>query len=258
MTLLRTEHISMIFGGVTALSDVSMTVAQGELLGLIGPNGAGKTTLLRVLTGILHPSGGRVFFKGADITRLPTYSRAQRGIALTHQIVRPFREMTLIENVMLAAEPAITASPLRSLMHVGDADARTRAHALLKRLGIDDAAERKAGILPLGYLKRMQVARALAFSPELLLLDEPLAGLNYSEAARMADTIAELNREGRTILLVEHNLGEVTRIAKRILVLNNGAVLAEGAPDEVMRRADVRTAYLGEADEGAPPEAAHA
>jgi branched-chain amino acid transport system ATP-binding protein len=247
MSFLRVENASMVFGGVQALDDVSMTMAKGELLGLIGPNGAGKTTFLRVLTGILRPTTGRVWFKDADITHLPTYTRAQQGIVLTHQVVRPFREMTLIENVMLAAEPALIASPLQSLMHVDQSKARNRALALLRRLNIDDAADKPAAILPLGYLKRMQVARALASDPELLLLDEPLAGLNYAEALRIADTIAALNREGHAILLVEHNLGEVTRIAQRLLVLNNGAVLATGAPGEVMRRADVRAAYLGDA-----------
>jgi branched-chain amino acid transport system ATP-binding protein len=247
MNFLRIEDISMEFGGVRALDRVTATMTKGELLGLIGPNGAGKTTLLRALTGVLRPTTGRIWFKNSDITRLPTYTRAQNGLVLTHQIVRPFREMTLIENVMQAAEPALIASPMQSVLHVSQSDARSRALALIKRLGIDDAADRKAAILPLGYLKRMQVARALASDPEILLLDEPLAGLNYSEAARMADTIAELNREGRTILLVEHNLGEVTRIAQRILVLDNGSVLATGEPNEVMRRADVRAAYLGEA-----------
>ena len=247
MNFLRVENASMVFGGVQALDAVTMTIAKGELLGLIGPNGAGKTTFLRVLTGMLRPTTGRVYFKDADITHLPTYTRAQKGIVLTHQIVRPFRDMTLLENVMLAAEPAIIASPLQSLVHVDESNARTRATALLKRLGIADAANKPAAILPLGYLKRMQVARALASEPELLLLDEPLAGLNYTEAARMADTIAELNREGHTVLLVEHNLGEVTRVAQRILVLNNGAVLATGEPNEVMRRPDVRAAYLGDA-----------
>jgi branched-chain amino acid transport system ATP-binding protein len=247
MTFLHVENVSMVFGGVQALDSVTMTIAKGELLGLIGPNGAGKTTFLRVLTGILRPTAGRVYFKGADITHLPTYTRAQKGIVLTHQTVRPFREMTLIENVMLAAEPELIDSPLQSLVHVDDSEARKRATVLLGRLGIEDAANKQAAILPLGYLKRMQVARALASEPELLLLDEPLAGLNYAEAGRMADTIAELNREGHTILLVEHNLAEVTRIAQRILVLNNGAVLATGEPNEVMRRADVRIAYLGDA-----------
>jgi branched-chain amino acid transport system ATP-binding protein len=250
MTLLEIDDVSMDFGGVHALDSVDLSIAKGELLGLIGPNGAGKTTLLRVLVGVLRPTSGRIVFKGSDITGLPVHRRAQQGIALTHQIVRPFRHMTLIENVMLAAEPAITASPFLSLLRVDQKRARERAHGLLRRLGIADAADRPAAILPLGYLKRMEVARALAFDPELLLLDEPLAGLNYSEAARMADVIVELNAEGHTILLVEHNLGEVTRVAQRLVVLNNGAVLASGQPGDVMRRPDVRTAYLG--DGGAP------
>jgi branched-chain amino acid transport system ATP-binding protein len=249
MTLLEVDNVSMDFGGVHALDRVNISVDEGELLGLIGPNGAGKTTLLRVLVGSLRPTG-RILFKGSDITGLPVHRRAQQGIALTHQIVRPFRQMSLIENVMLAAEPAITASPFRSLTHLDQTRARERAHQLLHRFGIDDAAERPAAILPLGYLKRMQVARALAFDPKLLLLDEPLAGMNYAEAARMSDVIVDLNREGRTILLVEHNLGEVTRVAQRLVVLDNGAVLASGEPGEVMRRPDVRTAYLGDA--GAP------
>jgi branched-chain amino acid transport system ATP-binding protein len=246
MTLLEIDDVSMDFDGVHALDGVDLSVAEGELLGLIGPNGAGKTTLLRVLVGSLRPTTGRILFEGTDITGLPIHRRAQKGIALTHQIVRPFRHMTLIENVMLAAEPVITASPFRSLLNVDQKRARARAHGLLQRLGIADAADRPTAILPLGYLKRMQVARALAFDPKLLLLDEPLAGLSYSEAARMADIIVELNREGRTVLLVEHNLGEVTRVAQRLVVLNNGAVLASGEPAEVMRRPDVRTAYLGD------------
>jgi branched-chain amino acid transport system ATP-binding protein len=246
MTLLEVEGVSMIFGGVHALQDVNMSVERGELLGLIGPNGAGKTTLLRILAGVLHPTRGRVVFDGTDVSRLPTHRRAQIGMALTHQVVRPFREMSLIENVMLAAEPAVIRSPFQSLIHVDQSRARRSALALLERLGIDDAAEKPAAILPLGYLKRMQVARALAFGPKLLLLDEPLAGLNHSEAMRLSDTISELNAEGRTILLVEHNLGEVTRIARRLIVLDNGTVLASGDPDEVMRRADVRMAYLGD------------
>jgi branched-chain amino acid transport system ATP-binding protein len=249
MMLLETDDVSVDFGGVHALDGVDLTVSNGELVGLIGPNGAGKTTLLRVLIGAQRPTAGRIRFKGVDITGLPIHRRAQRGIALTHQIVRPFRHMTLIENVMLAAEPAITASPLRALAHVEQRRARERARLLLNRLGIADAADRPAAILPLGYLKRMEVARALAFDPELLLLDEPLAGLNYSEAARMADVIVELNREGRTVLLVEHNLGEVTRIAQRLIVLDNGMVLAGGPPAEVMQRQDVRSAYLGDSGE---------
>ena len=245
MTLLEGQGLSIAFGGVHALDDVTLRVSQAELVGLIGPNGAGKTTLLRLLTGILAPDAGTVRFEGRDVTRMPIHRRAQLGLALTHQIVRPFHEMTLLENVMVAAALERTLRPWRAIASVATAAARERAMALLRRLGIEDAAHKLARNAPLGYLKRMQVARALALDPRLLMLDEPLAGLNNTEAARFADLIAELNAGGIGVVLVEHNLGEVTRIARRLVVLHNGAVLAEGAPREVMARRDVRDAYLG-------------
>ena len=245
MMMLEAEGLAIAFGGVRAVAGVTVHVEQGALLGLIGPNGAGKTTLLRLLTGIHVPDAGSVRFEGRDVTRMPIHRRAWLGFVLTHQIVRPFREMSLLENVMVAAAKDVTRRPWRALATVDARAARARAHALLERLGIADAADTPARSVPLGYLKRMQVARALALDPRLLMLDEPLAGLNYTEAARFADLIVELNAGGVTIVLVEHNLGEVTRIARRLLVLHNGAVLAEGAPREVMARKDVRDAYLG-------------
>ncbi len=245
--ILAGEGLAIAFGGVRAVAGVSLKVERGELVGLIGPNGAGKTTLLRLLIGVLAPDAGRVAFEGRDVTRLPIHRRAQLGLVLTHQIVRPFREMTLAENVMVAAAPDVTRWPWTALARVDARAARARALALLERLGIRDAADKPARSVPLGYLKRMQVARALALGPRLLMLDEPLAGLNYTEAARLADLIAALNADGITVVLVEHNLGEVTRIAQRLLVLHNGAVLAEGAPRAVMARAEVREAYLGHA-----------
>jgi branched-chain amino acid transport system ATP-binding protein len=245
MTLLAGESLSIAFGGVRAVDDVSLGVEAGELLGLIGPNGAGKTTLLRLLTGILAPDAGRVLFEGRDITRMPIHRRARLGLALTHQVVRPFRDMTLAENVMMAAARDATRSAWSALSSIDFQTERTRALQLLARLGIADAADKPARAVPLGYLKRMQVARALALEPRLLMLDEPLAGLNYAEARRFADVLVELNAGGLTLVLVEHNLGEVTRIARRLLVLHNGRLLAEGAPREVMARADVRDAYLG-------------
>jgi branched-chain amino acid transport system ATP-binding protein len=169
------------------------------------------------------------------------------GFVLTHQIVRPFRDMTLLENVMTASAQDVTIRPWRARASTDARAARERALHLLERLGIADAADKSARSVPLGYLKRMQVARALALQPRLILLDEPLAGLNYTEATRLADLIAELNASGITIVLVEHNLGEVTRIAQRLLVLHNGSVLAGGDPRAVMARQDVRDAYLGSA-----------
>jgi len=254
VTLLQGEGLSIAFGGVHAVENVSLAVAKGELVGLIGPNGAGKTTLLRLLTGILPPDTGRVVFEGRDVTRMPIHRRAQLGFALTHQIVRPFPDMTLAENVMMAAAGELTARPWKALAAVDARSARGKAMALLARLGIADAADKLARNVPLGYLKRMQAARALALAPRLLMLDEPLAGLNAAEAARFADLIVELNADGITILLVEHNLGEVTRIVRRLLVLHNGSLLAEGDPRAVMARADVRDAYLG-AEAGAEAHA---
>jgi len=243
--MLEGRNLAIAFGGVHAVAGVDLRVAQGELVGLIGPNGAGKTTLLRLLTGVLTPDSGSVQFEGRDVTRMPIHRRAQLGIVLTHQIVRPFRDMTLLDNVMVAAAANLTRRPWRAMVSLDAQPARERARALLARVGIADGADRIARSSPLGYLKRMQVARALALDPRLLLLDEPLAGLNYAEAARFADLIAELNADGVTIVLIEHNLGEVTRTVRRLVVLHNGAVLAEGVPRDVMERLDVRDAYLG-------------
>jgi branched-chain amino acid transport system ATP-binding protein len=245
MNLLDASSLHVTFGGVNAVQGVSLRVAKGELVGLIGPNGAGKTTLLRILTGVVRPDAGTVRFDGRDITRLPLHRRAALGCVLTHQIVRPFRDMTLLENVMLPAAKHVTLKPWRALFALNVEQARRSSMALLERLGIADAADKLARNVPLGYLKRMQVARALALEPALLMLDEPLAGLNNVEATKLADIVADVNSAGMTVVLVEHNLGQVTRIAQRLVVLHNGKVLAEGVPRDVMARKDVRDAYLG-------------
>ena len=215
-------------------------------MGLIGPNGAGKTSLVRLLTGVVRPGAGEVRFDGHDVTRMPVYARARRGLAMTHQLVRPFPDMSLVENVALAAAHAVTARPVSALLRTGRGAARRRAVELLERLGIAELAERRAATLPLGVQKRLEMGRALAIEPRLLLLDEPLAGLNQTEAGRLADLIVTLNQEGLTVVLVEHNLAEVLRIAGRLVVMVDGAVLASGAGDDVMRQPDVRAAYLGE------------
>lgn len=243
--MLEARNLSIRFGGMAAVDDVSFRVEPGELLGLVGPNGAGKTTLLRLLTGVLTPGSGQVHLLGRDVTQAPVHRRARLGCVLTHQIVRPFREMSLLDNVTLAAGHAVTRQPWRALAHVDTRAARERARTWLDSVGIADGADKPARMVPLGYLKRLQVAMALALEPKLLLLDEPLAGLNYHEAARFADLLVELNRGGLTLLLVEHNLGEVLRIARRLLVLEAGRLLAQGDPREVMARPDVRQAYLG-------------
>ncbi len=246
MTVLaRIDDLHISFGGVAAANGVSFTVEQGEFLAVIGPNGAGKTTALRMVAGILRPDSGRVFLGDRDVTSLPAHARVRLGLGFTHQIVRPFYSFTTIENVMLAAGHHLTGSPWRAIASRSRAAARKRAQEILERIGLADESEKSPRALPLGQRKRLEVARAIALDPKLLLLDEPLAGLSSAEAATMADLIRTLPGEGITVLLVEHNLGEVLRVADRLVVLDAGKVLAEGVPVEVMKRADVRQAYTG-------------
>jgi len=246
MTVLaEVQDLRVRFGGVAAADGLSFAVKAGEFLAVIGPNGAGKTTALKMVAGVLRPDSGRVIFQGEDVTRLPVHARVRRGLGFTHQIVRPFYSFTTIENVMLAAGHHQTGSPWRAIASRSRAAARKRAAEILERIGLAEQAEKSPRALPLGQRKRLEVARAIALDPKLLLLDEPLAGLSSAEAATMADLIRTLPGEGITVLLVEHNLGEVLRVADRLVVLDAGKVLAEGVPAEVMKRADVRQAYTG-------------
>jgi branched-chain amino acid transport system ATP-binding protein len=250
--LLEIEDVGVRFGGIQALDNVSFALEPGEMLGLIGPNGAGKTTMLRAITGVVRPNPGRIRLAGADITDLPTDRRARMGLTLTHQIVKPLRAMTARDNVALAAGHARTANVLAALFAGDRSRERARADELLRLVGIENHADAMPSTMPLGALKRLEVARALALDPKVLLLDEPLAGLNHVEAARLADTIVELNRAGLSIVLIEHNLGEVMRICRRLVVLDNGRRIAMGAAKAVMDDPVVRAAYLGqEADHAA-------
>lgn len=243
--LLKVSEATVRFGGLTAIDRVSFDVYPGELLGLIGPNGAGKTTMLRAITGVVRVSEGQVELAGDNLNGLPTHQRIQKGLALSQQLVKPLRAISLLENVALAAGANRTRSPLRALMHVSQQEENTIARAMLERVGIAAYAEQKPGIQPLGILKRLEMARALALQPKLLLLDEPLAGLNSKEAHALANTIADINRQGVTIVLIEHNLGEVMRICRRLVVLDNGRKIASGEPRAVMNDTAVRAAYLG-------------
>ena len=248
--LLEVENLAVSFGGVAALQGVSFGLDEGELLGLIGPNGAGKTTALRVITGSVTPNAGQVRLAGHPLDGLAVHQRVRAGLGLSQQLVRPFRAMTVLENVTLAAGRAKTAAPLRALVNHDRSEERRRALKLLELVRISDSADAKPGELPLGILKRLEMARALALEPRVLLLDEPLAGLNHVEARELADTITELNLGGLSIVLIEHNLTEVMRICSRLVVLDNGWVLGDGAPARVMADAEVRAAYLGETGAG--------
>lgn len=248
---LDVRDIAIAFGGVQALSEVSLTVTQGELVGLIGPNGAGKTTLLKIIAGVLAPDRGTVRLDGDDVTPLPTAARVRRGLAVTHQIVRPFRSMSVLDNVVLAAGHRFTSNPLTALFHRARRHEDARARAILARVGLGGLERSDVNALPLGYLKRLEVARALAVEPKLIILDEPLAGLNHREAAQQVDSIAALNAGGVTTVLIEHNLREVLRVCRRLVVLDGGRIIADGDPAGVMADRAVREAYIGKAGDDA-------
>jgi branched-chain amino acid transport system ATP-binding protein len=242
---LQLDDLAVHFGGVNAVDGVTVSITRGEFVGLIGPNGAGKTTLIRIVSGSVKPDRGRVVLAGDDVTGNSTASRVRKGLALTHQMVRPFREMTVLDNVVLAAGYRRTANPLRAAVNVGRKRERERAAEILIRVGLAGTEDKLSGSLPLGQMKRLEVARALALDPHIILLDEPLAGLNQAEATRQIETIADVNAQGITVVLVEHNLEEVMRSCRRLIVLNDGRIIGDGAPREVMADAIVHEAYVG-------------
>ena len=246
MSLLDIRAISVRFGGVHALEQVTMNLNPGEILGLIGPNGAGKTTMLRVITGVVKANHGEVQLEGELLNTLPIHVRVRKGLGCAQQLVCPFQEMTLAENVALAAGAKHTQYPWQSLFRVERMEALRESRNWLAKVGIEDAADSFPEAVPLGYLKRMEVARALALRPRMLLLDEPLAGLNQAEATAFADILFELNRQGQAILLIEHNLAEVRRICSRLVVLDNGRKIAEGSPETVLKQSSVQEAYIGQ------------
>ncbi len=247
MTLkrLQIKNVSVKFGGLSALQDVSFEIEDNQLLGFIGPNGAGKTTLMRVIMGMIRPLTGSVFLDGQNITGLKSVQRIHAGIALGQQIVKPLRQMSLLDNVALPSGGEKLLSPLRALMVRKRSKEREIAQELLIQVGLGDHANKLPSEVPLGYLKRLEVARALALNPSLLLLDEPLAGLSKTEASHMADLISSLPRVGLSVILIEHNLPQVQRVCPTLYVQSNGRKLAFGATNKVMADPEVRRAYLG-------------
>ena len=242
---LQIKNVSVKFGGLSALQDVSFEIDDNQLLGFIGPNGAGKTTLMRVIMGMITPLSGSVFLDGKNITGLKSVQRIHAGVALGQQIVKPLRQMSLLDNVALASGGAKLLSPLRALMVRERSEEREVAQELLIQVGLGDHAQKLPNELPLGFLKRLEVARALALKPLLLLLDEPLAGLSKPEAEQMADLIASLPRKGLSVIMIEHNLPQVQRVCPTLYVQSNGRALAFGATNKVIAEPEVRRAYLG-------------
>jgi branched-chain amino acid transport system ATP-binding protein len=243
------EGLTKSFGGLTAVNDVSFSVGRNEMLGLIGPNGAGKTTLLRLITGILRPDSGRVRFKGREITKAKPWDIVNQGIAGTFQVTRPFRRLPLIANVMVAC-----LSP--RAMKRGEWVKRIEAKALdaLEFVGISDLALEPASCLSHGDLRRLEIARAIATDPELLLLDEPFSGLNPAETELLAKSIRRLHKGGRfgrlhsegpAMIIIEHKLAELMKIVDRVVVLDFGEMIADGAPEDIVRDERVIEACMG-------------
>jgi branched-chain amino acid transport system ATP-binding protein len=236
--ILQIEGVSKRFGGLQALSNITFDLPEGQILGLIGPNGAGKTTLFNVINCVYRPEAGRITFRGEDITGRKPYHLARRGLARTHQIVRPLNELSVGENVMVGACFG------REGKSLGEA-ARTAAE-VLEFVGLAERLNQSAGSLNVAQKKRLEMARALASRPYLLLLDEVLAGLNPSEIATMVETIRQIRSQGVTIIMIEHVMHAIMNVSDRVIVLDYGQQIAEGSPQEIANNERVIEAYLGD------------
>lgn len=249
--LFHTERLSVSFGGLSALMDLDLQVRQGEIIGLIGPNGAGKTTAFNAVTGIVRPSAGRVVFHGMDITGWPAHKIARTGIARTFQNIRLYTDLTLIENVMVAGHSAIRYSFLEAIAGFGrfavdEQNIREKAENLLELMGLIDLAQEKAQSLPYGSQRKLEIARALALNPMLLLLDEPVAGMNPIETIDFGELLGRLHKDLKlTVCLIDHDMRFVMDVCHRIKVIDHGVPIAWGSPAQIQNDEKVIAAYLG-------------
>lgn len=243
-TILNVQHIAKSFGGLHALTDVNFDVHKGEIFALIGPNGAGKTTLFNIIAGVYPASNGKIIFNGKDISGLRSDARCKAGIARTFQITKPFAGMSVLENVSIGVMYG-TGRSINLLSSAEVEKSYTEAEEILQFMGLAHKKDAIAGTLNVPERKRLELCRALATKPELLLLDEVIAGLNPSEVGGMVEMIREINRTGVTILMIEHIMRAVMSVAEEVAVLNFGKIIAQCPPAEVVKNPDVIEAYLG-------------
>ena len=249
-TILKAEKVTMQFGGLTAVDSVDMEIQEGEVHALLGPNGAGKTTLFNVISGIYTPTSGKVIFNGEDISAKKSHEVAALGIGRTFQNILLFDDLSACENVMIGRhlktkQPLVESLFCTPRIRREEKQARQRALDLLEYVGLKDDAEKKAGSLPYGKKRLLEIARALALEPSMLLLDEPAAGMNPSESVELMDIIQKIKTSGITILIVEHNMRVAMGVSDVVTVLNHGQKIAEGVPEVVQHDPAVIEAYLG-------------
>jgi branched-chain amino acid transport system ATP-binding protein len=234
--LLEVRGVSKHFGGFTALSEVSIAIAPGERFGLIGPNGSGKTTLINCISGTLRNESGSILFDGQEVSRLAAYQRTRRGIARSFQVPRPFAAMTVVENLLV---------PTAYVGHLRDEEAQHEAMAILGRIGLAEKAQALASQLSQVELRKLELARAMAAKPKLLISDEAMAGLSGAEVDEVLKILFDLNASGITVIMIEHIMQAVMRFSQRVVCLDAGRIICEGTPTEIVANGDVQRAYLG-------------